>query len=87
MLVNCYQDMIYVLSLTEGGFSVMAETTRTLAAKTRAQLFFVITITASTRCLVENFQLICYSHRLNATSQYDDSGSSIFQNGRTVGRL
>ena len=26
--------------------------------------------------LVENFQLICYSQRVNATSQYNDSGSS-----------
>ena len=38
--------------------------------------FFVITTTASTRCLVQNFQLICCSQRVNATSQYNDSGSS-----------
>ena len=34
------------------------------------------TITASTRCLVQNFQRICCSQRVNATSQYNDSGSS-----------
>ena len=54
----------------------MAEITRILAAKIRRQLFFVITIAVSTRCLVQNFQLICYSQRVNATSQYNDSGSS-----------
>ena len=26
--------------------------------------------------MVQNFQLICYSQRVNATSQYNDSGSS-----------
>ena len=35
--------------------------------------FLVIT---TTRCLIQNFQLICYSQQLNATSQYNDSGSS-----------
>ena len=25
---------------------------------------------------VQNFQLVCYSQRVNATSQYNDSGSS-----------
>ena len=54
----------------------MTETTRILAGNTRRQFFFVITTTASTRCLVENFKLICYSQRVNAKSQYDDSGSS-----------
>ena len=54
----------------------MAEITRLLAANICRQLFLVITTTASTRCLVENFQLICYSQRVNATSQYNDSGSS-----------
>ena len=57
----------------------MAEVTRILAANIRRQLFFVITTAASTRCLVQNFQLICYSQRVNATSQYtqyNDSGSS-----------
>ena len=62
--------------LIKGGFPVMAEITRTLAANIRRQFFFVITIAASTRCLVQNFQLICYSQRVNATSQYNDSGSS-----------
>ena len=54
----------------------MAEITRLLAANIRRHLFFVITTTASTGCLVEYFQLICYSQRLNATSQYNDTGSS-----------
>ena len=54
----------------------MAEITRILAANIRRQFFFVITTVASTRCLVQNFQLICYSQRVNATSQYNDSGSS-----------
>ena len=55
----------------------MAEITCILTANTCRQFLFVITTTArSTRCLVENFQLICYSQRVNATSQYDDSGSS-----------
>ena len=57
-------------------FAVMAEITRILAANIPTQFFFVITTTASTRCLVQNFQLICYSQRVNATSQYNDSGSS-----------
>ena len=54
----------------------MAEITRILAANIRRQFFFVITTAAFTRCLVKNFQLICYSQRVNATSQYNDSGSS-----------
>ena len=54
----------------------MAEITQILAANIRRQFFFVIATTASTRCLVENFELICYSQRVNATSQYNDSGSS-----------
>ena len=33
-------------------------------------------LAANIRCLVQNFQLICYSQRVNATSQYNDSGSS-----------
>ena len=64
------------LWLNKGGFPVMAEITRILAANIRRQFFFVITTTASTRYLVQNFQLICYSQRVNATSQYNDSGSS-----------
>ena len=54
----------------------MAEITRIFAANIPRQFFFVITIIESARCLVENFQLICYSQRVNATSQYNDSGSS-----------
>ena len=54
----------------------MAEITRILAANIRGQFFFVIATAASTRRLVQNFQLICYSQRVHATSQYNDSGSS-----------
>ena len=54
----------------------MAEITRILAANIRRQSFFVITNTVSTRCLVQHFQLICYSQQVNATSQYNYSGSS-----------
>ena len=53
----------------------MAEITSILAAKIPRQFFF-ITTTASTRCLVQNLMLICYSQRVNATSQYNDSGIS-----------
>ena len=60
----------------KGGFPVMAGITRILAAKIRRQFFFVITTAVSARCLVQNFQLICYSQRVNATSQCNDSGSS-----------
>ena len=65
----------------------MAEITRILGANICRQFSFVITTTASTRGLVENFQLICYSHRVNATSQYNDSGTSRgskWLNDRTV---
>ena len=54
----------------------MAKITRILAANIRRQFFFVIINVASTRCLVQNFQLICHSQGVNATSQYNDSGSS-----------
>ena len=54
----------------------MAEITRILAANIHRQFFFVITTTAGTRYLVQNFQLICYSQGVNATSQYNYSGNS-----------
>ena len=54
----------------------MAEIIRILAANIRRKIFFVISTTASIRCLVQNFQLICHSQRVNATSQYNGSGSS-----------
>ena len=54
----------------------MAEISRILAAIIHRQFFFVITTSASTRCLVQSFQLICYLQRVNAMSQYNDSGSS-----------
>ena len=38
----------------------------------------------STRCLVENFQLICYSQQANARWQYVDSGGSSFSNNQMV---
>ena len=43
---------------SRGGFPVMAEITRILAANISRQFFFVITTTESTNCLIENFQLI-----------------------------
>ena len=61
----------------------MAETTRKLAASTRRQFFFVASTTASTRCLVQKFQLICYSQRVSATSQYNNVAVRDVQNGRT----
>ena len=42
----------------------MAEITRILAANILRQFFFVITTAASTRCLVQNFQLIYDSQRV-----------------------
>ena len=72
--------------LSKGGFPVMAEITRILAANIPRQFFFVMITAASTRCLVQNFQLICYSQRVNATSQYDSGSStcSKWPNGRMV---
>ena len=69
----------------------MTEITRILAANIDRQFFFVTTITvqtlttASTCCLVQNFQLICYSQRVNAMSQYNDLVVHDVQNGRTIG--
>ena len=54
----------------------MAKITRILSVDICRQFIFVITTAASTRYLVENFQLICCAQRVNATSQYNDSGSS-----------
>ena len=61
----------------------MAETTRKLAASTRRQFFFVASTTASTRCLVQNFQLICSSQRVNARSQCNDVVVRDVRNGRS----
>ena len=68
--------MLFSQSVIKGGFPVMAEIIRILAANIHRQFFFVGTTTASTRCLVQNFKLIRYSQLVNATSQYNDSGSS-----------
>ena len=57
----------------------MAEITCILAANICRQFLFVIATIASTCCLVQNFQLICYSQRVNATSQYNDSGIKMFK--------
>ena len=54
----------------------MAGITSILAANIRRQFCFVIATAASTRCLVQNFQLLFCSQRVNAMSQYNDSGSS-----------
>ena len=50
----------------------MAKITRILGVNICRQFFFVINTAAGTRCLDQNFQLICYSQRVNATSQYND---------------
>ena len=50
---------------SKGGFPIMVEITLKLPTNIRRQFFFVITIPASTRCLVENFHLICYSQGVN----------------------
>ena len=65
----------------------MAEITRKLAANIRRQFFLVITTTASTGCLVKNFQLICYSQRVNTTPQSVTVVVQQAQNGRTIGWL
>ena len=65
----------------------MAKITRILAADICRQVFFVINNAASTHCLAENFQLICYLQRVSATSQYNDSGKlrySKWSNDRMV---
>ena len=78
--VNCVLERASLclvwLKSPQGGFPIMAEITRILAANICRQFFFVITTTASTRCLVQNFQLICFSQRVSATWQYNDSSSS-----------
>ena len=68
-------------------FLRLAEFIHILAANNPRQFFLVITATASTRCLVQNFQLICYSQRGNVTSQYNDVVVQDVQNGRTIGWL
>ena len=65
----------------------MAGITRILAAKIRRQFFFVITTAASARCLVQNFQLICYSQRVNARHNTTTVVVQHVQNGRTIGWL
>ena len=62
----------------------MAKITRILTVNIRGQFFFTITTTANTRCLDQNFELICYSQKVNATSQYSASGRSRCSNGRTI---
>ena len=75
---TCYAYIITKIGNRDlkGGFPVMAEITHILAENIRRQFFLVINTAASTRCLVQHFQLICYSQRVNATSKYNDSGSS-----------
>ena len=71
--------------LTLGGFPLMAKITRILAGNICRQFFFVINTAASTHCLVENFQLICYSQQVNATIQRHNTTTVVVQdvqNGR-----
>ena len=65
----------------------MADITCILAANICRQLFFVITTAASTRWLVENFQLICYSQRVNARHNTTTVVVQDVQNGWTMGWL
>ena len=65
----------------------MAKITRILAANICKQFFFVINTAASTRYLVENFQLICYSQRVNARHNTTTMVVQDVQNGRTIGWL
>ena len=65
----------------------MAKITRILAANICKQFFFVINTAASTRCSVENFQLICYSQRVNARHNTTTVVVQDVQNGRTIGWL
>ena len=64
----------------------MAKITRILAANICRHFFFVINTAASTRCLVENFQ-ICYSQRVNARHNATTVVVQVDQNGRTIGWL
>ena len=57
------RSCVFFATLFKGEFPVMAELTCILAANIPRQFFFVITTASSTRCLVEDFQLICYSIR------------------------
>ena len=59
----CVKDFSKSEMYSKGGFPVIAEITRKLAANTRRQFFFFIITTESTCCLqlVESFQVICYS--------------------------
>ena len=66
---------------SKGGFPVMAEITRILAANIYRQFFFVITTKASTRCLVQNFQLICCSQGVNARHNTTAVAVQDVQNG------
>ena len=72
--------------MSKGGFPVIAEITRMLAANIRKQLF-VITTTASTRCLVQNSQLICCSQRVNARHNTTTVVVQDVQNVGTIGWL
>ena len=71
----------------KGGLPVMAEITRILAENNQRQFFFVITTTASTRCFVQIFQLICYLERVNARHNTTTVVVQGVQNGRRIGWL
>ena len=64
----------------------MAEITRILAANICRQFSFVINTAASSRCLVQNFQLICYSLTVSATLLWNTTTVVVqdVQNGRTI---
>ena len=62
----------------------MTEITVILAANIRRQFFFVIITTASTRCLVQNFQLIRYSQGVYACHNTTTGVVQNVQNGQTI---
>ena len=65
----------------------MVEITGILAANIRRQFFFVIITTASTCCLVQNFQLICYSQGVYARHNTTTVVVQNVQNSQTIGWL
>ena len=76
IILSLWVARVLCILLYKGGFPVMTEITRITAANICRQVFFVITTTTSTRCLVQNFEPICYSQLVNATSQCNHSRGS-----------
>ena len=84
-MVQLGKYLRFCLNVSQGRFPVIVEVTRMLAANIRRQIFFVIATTASARCMAQNFQLICYSQRVNARHNTATLVVQDVQNGRTIG--